>query len=418
MKKVLILCIVLLGAIVLNAEILDKIVAKVGNEIILLSDVQKQMMQMQSAKMLPPNVTAMDVLDQMIENRLIIQKARDMGIVVDEARIRSFAERYLNQIKANYPSEADFIRELRSAKLTQSDLLKYYTDLLRENALSEQLVEREITGKIFISERDLRSFYESTKDTLAVRPMAWNIGLIMREIKPSEQSKNQILGDLKSILQRLNSGADFAIIAMEESDCPSGQAGGDLGFFRKGQMVEPFEKAAFALNVGEISGIVETQFGYHIIKVDAIRGNEIAARHILKMLSPTTADSLRENELMQSIRRQYQNGTPFAELAREWSMDTDSAEKGGIIGEFTATELPELFATVLEALPVGGITEVLNHEGMLYLFLKESQIPSRLFSFEEIKPQIQNYLTRQKQMEMYETWIDQLKRDNYVEITL
>jgi peptidyl-prolyl cis-trans isomerase SurA len=402
----------------LRAEVLDKIVAKVGTEVILLSDVQKQMTQMQSANALPKGAGAMDVLEQMIVNRLIVQKAKEMGITVDNSRIKTAAEQYIRQIRSRFATEAEYLRELRNMKLTPSDLMKYYTDLLLENALSEQLIEREISSKVFVPEADIKKFYDATKDTMAVKPISWEIGLIMREIKPSPETEAEMLNSMKAILQRLNTGEDFGTIAKEVSDCPSKEAGGDLGFFRRGQMVEPFENAAFELKVGEISDVVRTQFGFHIIKVDAIRGNEISARHILKMLQATAVDTLRETEIMNNIRAQFQAGKSFAELADQWSDDRESAAEGGIIGEFTETELPELFATTLRALPVGGITEVLSHEGMLYIFYKGKELPQRIFTYDEVKEQIKNYLLRIKQIEAYEAWVEQLKRESYVEITI
>ncbi|MDZ4121724.1 MAG: peptidylprolyl isomerase [Candidatus Cloacimonadaceae bacterium] len=418
MKKTFLILALLCAFALFGNEVVDKIVAKVGDEIILLSDVQKQIMQMQSAGALPADFNAIQVLDQMIENRLIVQRAKDMGITVDEGKIRTMADQYIRQIKSRFPSEADFVRELRKAKLTQTDLLKYYTDMLTESAISEQLIEKQISNKVFVTDSEMRRFYETTKDTLAVKDVSWRIGMIMREIKPSKETEDQILAQMKEIKRRLNSGADFASLARSESECPSSESGGELGFFRKGQMVEPFEKAAFAMNIGEISDIVKTQFGYHIIKVEAIRGAEVSARHILKLLQANAADSLREQNQMQEIRNQYLSGTSFADLAAQWSMDEDSIKDGGVIGEFSADELPELFATVLTILPIGGITEVLSHEGMLYLFQKQAELPARLYSFEEIKSQINSYLLREKQMKAYEEWIQQLRRESYVEITL
>ncbi len=418
MKKTLLILVLIASTMLMRAEVLDKIVAKVGTEIILLSDVQKQMTQMQSANALPRGATAMDVLDQMIVNRLIVQKAREMGITVDNSRIKSAAEQYIRQIRSRFETEAEYLRELRNMKLTPSDLMKYYTDLLTENALSEQLIERQISAKVFVPEADIRGFYNATKDTMAIKPISWEIGLIMREIKPSPETEAEILRSMETVLQKLNRGEDFGTLAREVSDCPSREAGGDLGFFRKGQMVEPFEKAAFELRVGEISDIVRTQFGFHIIKVDAIKGNEISARHILKMLQATGADTLREQEIMNNVRTQFQAGKSFAQLAEEWSEDRESAAEGGIIGEFTETELPELFSALLRALPVGGITEVLSHEGMLYIFYKGKELPQRVYAYDEVKEQIRNYLLRIKQIEAYEEWVEQLRRESYVEITI
>jgi len=417
-KIILIILSVLMLTIAMNAEVLDKIVARVGNDIILLSDIQKQMAQMRSTGMLAPDMNTYAILEQMIEQRLIIQKAKESNIIVDPAAIKTSAERYINQIKAQFSSEAEFINELAKMRMTYNDLLNYYTEILTEQSLSEQLFTKNIASKIFVSETEMQEFYNAHKDTLAIKPVSWEIGMIMREIGTGDDSESEQYKIINSVLTRLNNGEDFATLASEYSDCPSSRSGGDLGFFRRGQMVKEFEDAAFKLNVGEVSDVVRTEFGFHLIKLDEKRGDEIRARHILQIIKATEADSALAYALMEQIREEFINGVPFAELAREWSMDEDTAANGGIIGEYTADEFPEIFAPVLTATPVGGITPVLTTDDVLYLFTKLREIPERIYTYDEMSEYLRNYLTRQKQMKAYDEMIEQLKRDYHVQIML
>ncbi|PKN77598.1 MAG: peptidylprolyl isomerase [Candidatus Cloacimonetes bacterium HGW-Cloacimonetes-1] len=418
MKKILILLLLLTGLYALNAEILDKIVAKIGNDVILLSDVQKQMYQIKSSNKNAGEIRAIDVLTQMIQNKLVIQKAKELNLRVDESRIKLMAEKYVKEAKANFPTEADFYAELRKMKMTQTDLQKYYADLLTDQALTELLVDSQISKKIYVSDSDIQKFYTTNRDTIAVKPVSWKVGMIMREIKASPETETQKFDEIKALLLQLKSGADFATLARANSDCPSKEMGGDLGFFKKGMMVAPFEKAAFELQVGENSDIVKTQFGYHIIQLKERKGDEIRAAHILKMVQPTAQDSIRERDLMASIVQQYKNGRDFAGLAAEYSMDDESKAIGGIIGEFSLDEFPELFAPVLETLPLKQMSEVLSNEGMLYVFVKLNELPSRFYTYDELKDQIKNYLFTAKQREAFTKYMEQLQRDSYVEITL
>jgi peptidyl-prolyl cis-trans isomerase SurA len=418
MKKAMIMLLLLLAVFALGAEVIDRIVAKVGTDIILLSDLQKQLAQMQSAKVLKPDTDPHDVLVELIEQRLMIQKAKDLNIKIDESRIKGSAERYLKQIKTRYPSEQAFAADLKKSKLTESDLLKYYVDMLTESALTEQLVSKYISSKIKITDKEMQAFYLATKDTLAVKPVSWKLGMIMREVNAGDESASQKLSDIQSILARLQAGEDFATLAAAESDCPSKQVGGDLGFFKAGMMVKPFEEAAFALNVGEVSNIVQTQFGYHIIKMEEKRGEEIRVRHILKLLSATIADSLAERNLMESIRARLLAGESFTSLAQAYSMDPDSKDEGGVIGEYAEADLPELFAIPIMQVPVGEISSVLENEGMLYLFTRMEEYPPRVFSYEEVKEQVQQFLFKKKQMEAYDKWMIDMKRESYVQILL
>ncbi len=418
MKKAFFTVLTILVLAGLSAELVDKIVAKVGTEIILLSDLQKQLAQMQQAKVLNPETDPQDVLNEMVEQKIMLQKARDLNIKVDENRIKSMADRYLKQVKARYENDAAFTADLKKSKLTESDLMKYYTDMLTESALTEQLVDRFITAKIKVTDPEKQNFYTATKDSLALKPVSWKLGMIMREIKPGKDASAQKLAQMQTILQRLKAGEDFATLAAAESDCPSKEVGGDLGFFKRGMMVKPFEDAAFALKVGQISDIVETQFGYHIIKLEEIKGEEIRARHILKMLSAATADTLYEHNLMEDIRARFARGESFAALATAYSMDPESAADGGSLGEFSEPDFPELFSAQILQTPVGQLTPVLENEGMLYLFIRLEEVPPRIFSYEEVKDQVEKLIFSRKQMEAYNKWISELKRESYVQITL
>jgi peptidyl-prolyl cis-trans isomerase SurA len=418
MKRAFLAALIILSMAGLSAELVDKIVAKVGTDIILLSDLQKQLAQMQQAKVLTPDTDPQDVLNEMVEQKLMLQKARDLNVKVDDARIKSMAERYLKQVKSRYDTEAAFTADLKKSKLTESDLLKYYVDMLTESALTEQLVDKYISTKIKVSEPEMQAFYTATKDSLAIKPVSWKLGMIMREIKPGKDAQAEKLAQLKEIQQRLKNGEDFAALASTESDCPSKEVGGDLGFFKRGMMVKPFEDAAFALQPGEISDIVESQFGYHIIKLEEVKGDEIRARHILKMVAATSADTLNEHKLMEDIRSRFAKGESFASLAAQYSMDPESAAEGGSLGEFGEKDFPELFATQIMQTPVGQLTPVLENEGLLYLFIRSEEMPSRTYSYDEVKDQVQKMLFRRKQMEAYSKWISELKRESYVQITL
>ncbi len=418
MKRALILLSLCLILGTLSAEVIDKIVAKVGTEVILRSDLQKQILQLQSTGAKKEDIRPIEVLQQMVEQKLMVQKAKELDLKVDADRIKNYAQRYLNQLKTKYPSESAFNAELAKMKLTQNDLLEFYIGMITDQALQDMLVERYVSSKVSIEDAELHAFYEASKDTMAIKPTTWKLGMVMREVKASEESDAAQLNAMKAILQRLLNGEDFAALAKEVSDCPSASEGGDLGFFTRGQMVKPFEDAAFSLAPGEISNIVKTQFGYHIIKVEEKRGDEVHARHILKMVTPAAGDTLATRNQMENIRELYETKqASFTDLAARYSEDEEVAKNNGIVGEFTEKEMPELFAGVINSTPVGEMTPVLENEGMLYLFVRTEEVPARVLSFEEVKGQVHDYLFNQKQMDAYQVWMGQLMDESFVQIT-
>jgi len=418
MKKTVMILMILLIAGMVMAEVMDKIVAKVGSDAILMSDVAKQTQRLQSTGVIKGEVNFRQVLDQMIESRLLIQKAKELGLTVDDNQIRTTAERYIREIKKKFPNEQAFQTELRAMRMTQNDLLRFYIEQLTENALTERIIQSQIMSKVRISETELINFYETTKDSLAVKPISYNISMIMREVKASDDTDKQKLAEITAIADRLKKGEDFATLAQENSDCPSRDRGGDLGFFKKGMMVKEFEEAALKLSVGEVSPVVKTQFGYHLILLTDKKGDELKASHILKLVENSDEDKDREMELMELLWQRVIDGESFAVLARQYSTDEESASEGGEIGEFGVDDLPELFASVLEKTPLGEPTPVLENEGIYYIFIKTSENEARIYSFEEVREQVRSYLMQAKQMQEYDSWVEKIKRESYVEITL
>lgn len=415
-KPILLLILMALAFGLAGNEIVDRIMAKVGGEIILMSDIQRQMLQMRAAGIPQEQISPPEVLQELIEQKLILQKAKELDIKLNEERISQYAESYIKQVKSRYPSEDAFKKELAESKTSEGELLEYYINVLREQALTEQLVERFVTSRAVVTEAEMRLFYEEHKDSLAVKPVTWETAMIMREINASEDAIQARLDSINAIHTRIMNGEDFAEVARSDSDCPSKARGGDLGFFNRGMMVKPFEDAAFSLNVGEVSDVVRTEFGFHIIKVEEKRGNEVRARHILKIIQPTAQDSLDTWEQMENIRLQIQAGEPVSNLAKQYSADKESAKRDGIIGEFDTEGMPELFRAAILGTPVGQPTPVLENEGMLYIFERTRELPSRMFGFDEVKDEIGELLAHQKQLEAYTQWISDLADESYVQV--
>lgn len=417
MKKTLFaILLVCLGFSLMANDLVDRILAKVGNEIILLSDVQKNMLQMRAAGVPAERIDPNDVLSELIEQRLILQKAQELEIKLNDERIRQYAEGYIKQIKARYPSEEEYRSELQAMQTTESELLEYYITVLKEQALTEQLVERFVTSKAIVTETEMREFYADHKDSLAVKPVTWETGMIMKEIKPSKAARNIKLQEIYALLTRVLDGADFASLAREASDCPSSARGGDLGFFGKGMMVKPFEDAAFDLAVDEVSGVVESDFGFHIIKLTEKRGKEIRASHILKIVEPTLEDSLAAWDLMEDTRSSLMQGTNFGTLAAQLSDDTESAQNQGIIGEFDENGMPELFRSAILGTQIGEPTPVLHNEGTLYIFMRTQELEQRVYTYDEVKDEIGALLAQQKQIEAYTEWIEELTKESWVQV--
>ncbi len=416
MKKLLIFLIIVCVAMSMFAKVNDKIIAKAGKEIILSSDLLKQINQMKSAKVLNDNYKVEDILNDMIDNKIIIQKAKELNLAVDDIRIKSTIDKQIATIKSQFPNEESFFSELRKANITLSELKKYYETMLTEQQLKDQVIQNYIRKKINISDSEVKAFYVTHKDSLFIHDTRYNTYLILRNAKVSPITKENALLKIKEIQKRLKKGESFESVAKQLSDCPSGANGGDLGYFGKGMMVKSFEDAAFALKVGETSGIVETTFGYHLIKKTDKKDDEIRASHILIKVEPSAQDIENEIKFMNDLKARISQGESFQDLAFQYSEDDSSKINHGLIGTYTNKEFPELFADNLKNLKNNEVSEVIQNEETFYLFTISQILEDNQTAYEDVKLQLKEMIMQQKQIEVYKQWIEQTRNEMYVKV--
>jgi peptidyl-prolyl cis-trans isomerase C len=199
-------------------------------------------------------------LEQLINAEIVYQEGLKLNIKDLDKQV---ADR-VAQGKAKFPTSAEYEAALKANNLTDKDIL----ELIRKDIVIGKVFENEVTGKVKVSDEEAKKFYDENKDKFQ-KPESYHASHILIGVKPdaTPAEKNKAREKAESIRKKLLAGEDFATLAKADSTCPSSKQGGDLGFFSKGEMVPPFEKATAALKPGEISGVVETQFGYHIIKL-------------------------------------------------------------------------------------------------------------------------------------------------------
>jgi peptidyl-prolyl cis-trans isomerase C len=247
---------------------LDERIAVVNGVIIKRSDFDRDVkryqrqLSMMGKPLMPSDISDLrkDVFDNLINAELLYQESQKAGIAVDEASINQKSE----TLKKRFPADAEYQDWLVKMNVTEADL----TAQFKRATVIEQFVDKEIVQKISIPEEETKAFYDNNP-TFFKQPEQVQASHILIKVDANADpaQKAEARKKIEDIQQKLKEGADFAELAKEFSECPSAPKGGDLGYFRRGQMVKPFEETAFALNPGETSDIVETNFGFHIIKV-------------------------------------------------------------------------------------------------------------------------------------------------------
>jgi peptidyl-prolyl cis-trans isomerase C len=201
------------------------------------------------------------ILDQMVGYHLLEQESAAQKVTVSEAEV----DGRIKDIQKQFPDEAAFKKALADRQMTP-EKLKTET---RTQMIVQKVIDSEVTSKISVQPKEIADFYTQNQDKF-VQPETIRASHILIRLpdKPDEAAKKKARAEAEAILVQLKGGADFAKLAKEKSQDPgSAQNGGELPAFPKGQMIPAFEQAAFALKPGQMSGVVETQFGFHIIKV-------------------------------------------------------------------------------------------------------------------------------------------------------
>lgn len=200
------------------------------------------------------------VLENLIARELLYQESQKKGIKISEEEVNE----QLISLKAQFPNEEEFNKALQRMNLTEASIKE---KLARDLAL-KKLIDHEIAPKVKLSDSDIRAYYDNNLETFKQpeRVKASHI-LIKVDPKADASQKAEAKKKIDLVQEKLQKGEDFGALAKEYSEGPSGPNGGELGYFTRGQMVKPFEEVAFAMKPGEVSGMVETRFGYHLIKV-------------------------------------------------------------------------------------------------------------------------------------------------------
>jgi peptidyl-prolyl cis-trans isomerase C len=241
------------------------------------------------------------VLDGLVDRELLKQDAKKLNISVDDNDVNQ----QVAILKQKFGTEKEFTDTLTRMNMSEADLKSQ----LRQDLAIKKLIDQQIASKVTITPEEMKAFYDSHPEFFKA-PERVRASHILIKVEPSASAadKAKARERIVAIQERLKKGEDFAAIAKESSECPSGANGGDLDYFQKGQMVGPFEDAAFALKPGTTSDIVETQFGYHLIKVTDKKDASTVAYDEIK---PKIEDYMKQqkvNELLTQYVGQLKKG--------------------------------------------------------------------------------------------------------------
>jgi len=310
-------------------QMIDKVVAVVGENVVLHSDIEEQIDQMTLSDMLVTENTRCELLEDMMYQKLFVNRAKADSVTVSEEQIDQELERRLRYFISQVGSEEELVRFYGK---TIDQIKEDFKDEVEEILLIQQM-QQTVIGDVKVSPVEVREFFASIpKDSLPYINSQAQIAQIVKMPPISKEEEDAIKAKLRDFKKRVQNGEDFGTLAYLYSQDPgSAELNGELGMMNRNELVAEFANAATGLAKDEMSDVVKTQFGYHLIQMVDRKGDRINVRHILLIPQVSPLDLKKAKIYLDSLKTQIEtiDSLTFAKAALLYSTDEETRMNGG-----------------------------------------------------------------------------------------
>jgi peptidyl-prolyl cis-trans isomerase SurA len=422
-QSLLRLLLVLSGGLVASAQdSMEGIVAIVGREIILQSDITGQIEAMAQRD---PRMNRKDpalrtaILDQLINEKLVLTKAeQDTTIEVTDEDISARMDYQIQMLVQQFGSEKR-IEDVYGMSITK--IKKDFREEIRKRLYIER-IQQMMFSDIKVSRGDVESFYSRFRDSIPKVPDRVDLYHIVKYVKASDEKNKEAQQLAIRVRDSIIKGASFSDFARRYSGDPASAAnGGDLGTVDKGKFVPTFEAAAFALEPNEISQPVESPFGWHVIQLIEKTSSTITTRHILIKVGQSDEDRQAVQTDLREIKNRVTTGENFEELAKKLSDERETQGFGGSMGTVDLERLPAEMRTIISALPDGGVSDPLPYAADptkpgYHILFRKRLIAAHAPSLTDDYKQLEQLALMEKRQRMEQDWIKDLRKKLYWEV--
>ncbi len=405
----------------------DRIVAVVGRAAIAYSRVEEELNVKRSrGEAIPTDSAGLaqlreEIVGGLVDEELLVQEAQaDTAIHVSDEQVQSAVDEFIRKVRTQFRSEVDFQRQLQTSGFGSMDeYRRWITDQQRRDLLHQTLMQKlrqkGVLRPLPPTEAESRAFYEQVKD-LQTRPAVVSFRQIMLRPQPDSAAVANALRLADSLSLALKSGADFATLAKRFSDDPgSRDQGGELGYFRRGQMTPEFEYVAFTIRPGQISLPVRSPFGFHVIQVERSDPAEVQARHILITPKITDGNIAEARARADSVADLARRGASFDSLARRYHDPSEQAFAQATVLDSLPVVYRDAFATAKVSDIVGPLA-LERPDGPRFSVVRlEEQRPAGSYTYDELKDRIRSDLAERSALRRY---VEGLRKRTYVDIRL
>lgn len=409
-----------------NGKVIDQVVAVVGNRMIMLSDVENQYAQYVFQGYKGDSTFKCVILEDLMFQKLLLNQADIDSVTVNDSQVESELDRRIRYFAAQIGSEEKLAAYYNKSII---ELKKEFRTIIKDQ-LIQQTMEGKITENVKTTPTEVRNFFNAyPKDSIPLVSSVVEVGQIVRQPVVSQAELNKVKAKLNSYRERILKGEDFSTLAiMYSEDEASAVNGGELGFTKRGDLLPEFEAAAYALKPGEISPLIKTKYGYHIIKLIERRGETINVRHILLKPKAAIEDLTYAKQYLDSVYTVIKKDSMSFEKACEKFSDDPSARTGGLLinsetgtTKFQPNQLdPSVFFTV-DKMKVGDISlpvpmkTIDGLQAYRILYLKSRTEPHKA-NLKDDYDLIQEAAKKDKDNKTITDWVDKKIANCYIHV--
>ena len=407
--------------------VLDGIIVKLDNQIVLRSELEiMQAQAIAGGETASPELKC-HILEQLVLNKLMLARAEADSVVVSDSQVKGELDRRMAYFIAQVGSEQKLEEYYnKSIKQLKDELSKQVRD-----QLVIQKMQDNITGNLSVTPAEVAKYFKRIpQDSLPYLSTEVEVGQIVKIGKPSRKNRDEAKAKLEDLKKRIEKGEDFAVLARKYSDDPASAAdGGNLGFFKKKELVPEYEAAALKLEPNQLSPVIESQFGFHLIQLIERRGEEFNTRHILIKPAASEVDMAETAQQLDKLRaRILQDSISFAKAAKENSDDRETKNSGGLfVNGSTGSSFvpldkinPAIFF-IIDTMKVGNITAPMPYrtedgkDAQRIIYLK-SKTPPHQANLKDDYQKIATAALAEKRNKALDTWFEKNRGLVFLEV--
>jgi peptidyl-prolyl cis-trans isomerase SurA len=407
-----------------SPRLVDRIVAIVDEEAILLSDLEREIetyhFEMQAARQpvtLGDAEIREEMLDRLVEVKLLVAQAKLDGMVIGEEELERETAQATQRLIDRFGTRTALDRELARSGMTFEDLQARNRELVRNRLYTMRMVQRHVRPRVEVRDDEVKEFYEEHKDEVPRQNPTVTIANILVVAQPDPEVMQGIEATLEEIQRALERGDSFETVAREYSEGPNASRGGMVGRFGRGDLFSPVvEDALWAMSVGQVSPPINTELGIHLLQLVERDDDSVTFRQVLLRVDISEENQAAARTRSEEVVRKARGGQDFATLATEYSDDPGTREQGGLLGTFQVDQLSTQFQAAISGMGPGEVSDPIEGAAGYFVLKLVDQADGEAYTYEDLEERMRQAVFEQKLDAELEVFLEELRERFYIEI--